>query len=115
MHLETQTSFQILILDTIFSNISFDYNNFILKFILFDIGTHKIPLSESVIATINLKTIFNKIENNKPILSSSNLFFSFEYPVGIKYNTKIRLRVTHLLREHKFKHSLQYSINSLCS
>ena len=35
-------------------------------------------------------------------------------PIGIKYITRIRLGLSHL-REHKFKHSFQDSINPICN
>ena len=45
---------------------------------------------------------------------SSNFFYNCHNPFGIKYITRIRLGLSHL-REHKFKHSFQDSINPICN
>ena len=45
---------------------------------------------------------------------SSNSFFNCHNPIGIKYITRIRLRFSHL-REHKFKHSFQDTLNPICN
>ena len=43
-----------------------------------------------------------------------NSFFDCHNPKGIKLITRLRLGLTHL-REHKFKHSFQDTINPLCN
>ena len=45
---------------------------------------------------------------------SSNLFFDCHNPIRIKYITRIRLGLSHL-REHKFKHSFQDTLNPICN
>ena len=45
---------------------------------------------------------------------SSNSFFDCHNPIGIKYITRIRLGLSHL-RDHKFKHSFQDTLNPLCN
>ena len=50
----------------------------------------------------------------KFIRLSSNSFYNFHNPIGIKYITRIRLGLSHL-REHKFKHSFQDSISPICN
>ena len=47
----------------------------------------------------------------KFIRPSSNLIFDCHNPIGIKYITRIRLG----LREHKFKHSFQDTLNPICN
>ena len=50
----------------------------------------------------------------KFIRPSSNSIFDCHNPIGIKYITRIRLGLSHL-REHKFKHSFQYTLNPICN
>ena len=50
----------------------------------------------------------------KFIRPSSNLIFDCHNPIGIKYITRIRLGLSHL-REHKFKHSFQDTLNLICN
>ena len=50
----------------------------------------------------------------KFIRPSSNLIFDCHNPIGIKYITRIRLGLSHL-REHKFKHSFQDTLNPICN
>ena len=59
---------------------------------------------------------YNVFRNNilKFIRLSSNLFFNCYNPIGIKYITQIPLGLSHL-REHKFKHSFQDTLNPICS
>ena len=45
---------------------------------------------------------------------SSNSFYNCHNRIGKKYITRIRLDLSHL-REHKFIHSLQDSVNSICN
>ena len=42
------------------------------------------------------------------------VFFNCHNPKGIKFITRLRLGLSHL-REHKFKHSFQGSLNPFCS
>ena len=48
------------------------------------------------------------------IRPSPNSFFDIHNPKGIKLITRLRLGLSHL-REHKFKHSFQDTINPLCN
>ena len=48
------------------------------------------------------------------IRPSPNSFFDCHNPKGIKLITRLRLGLSHL-REHKFKHSFQDTINPLCN
>ena len=57
--------------------------------------------------------LFYKIFKNKSPAYLFNLIPARINPIGIKYITKIRLGLSHL-REHKFKHSFQDSINPIC-
>ena len=50
----------------------------------------------------------------KFIRPSANSFFNCHNPKGIKFITRLRLGLSHL-REHKFKHSFQDSLNPFCS
>ena len=50
----------------------------------------------------------------KFIRPSSNSFFDCHHSIGIKYKTRIRLGLNHL-REHKFKHSFQDTLNPICN
>ena len=50
---------------------------------------------------------------SKKIQPSSNSFFDCHNHIGIKYITRIRLGPNHL-REHKFKHSFQDTVNRIC-
>ena len=45
---------------------------------------------------------------------SSSSLFDCHNPIEIKYITRIRLELTHL-REHKFKHSFQDTLNPICN
>ena len=47
-------------------------------------------------------------------MPSANSLFICHNPKGIKFITRMRLGLSHL-REHKFKHSFQDSLKSLCS
>ena len=55
-----------------------------------------------------------KISILKFIRHSPNKNFQCHNPKGIKLVTRLRLDLSHL-REHKFKHSLQDTLNPLCS
>ena len=72
---------------------------------------------------------WNKLDHNIRISSSFNIFrksilkfirpsanslFNCHNPKGIKFITRLRLGLSHL-REHKFKHSFQDSLNPFCS
>ena len=46
--------------------------------------------------------------------ASSNTFYNRHNPLAIKYITRTRLVLSHL-RQHKFKHSFQDSINTICN
>ena len=48
------------------------------------------------------------------IWPSPNSFFDIHNPKGIKFITRFRLGMSHL-REHKFQHSFQDTINPLCN
>ena len=48
------------------------------------------------------------------IRPSPNSFFDCHCPKGIKLITRLRFRLSHL-REHKFKHSFQDTVNPLCN
>ena len=48
------------------------------------------------------------------IRPEANSVFNCNSLKGLKFITKLRLRLSHL-REHQFKHSFQDSINPLCS
>ena len=50
----------------------------------------------------------------KFIRPSVNNLFNSHNPKGIKFITKLRLGLSHL-RQHKFKHSFQDSINQFCN
>ena len=50
----------------------------------------------------------------KFIRQSANSFFDCHNPKGMKFITRLRLGLSHL-REHKFKHSFQDSLNPFCS
>ena len=50
----------------------------------------------------------------KFIRPSANSFFNYHDPEGIKFITRPRLGLSHL-REHKFKHSFQDSLNPFCT
>ena len=56
-------------------------------------------------------SVFKK---NKFIRRSPNNVFNCHNCKGIKYLTRLRLGLSHL-REHKFKHSFQDTLNSFCS
>ena len=59
---------------------------------------------------------YNVFKNSilKFIRSSPNKIFQCHNPKGIKLVTRLRLGLSHL-PEHKFKHSFQDTLNSLCS
>ena len=61
------------------------------------------------IAAINVKHDFFK-----NIKSSPNSTFNCHNPKGVKLLSRLRLGLSHL-REHKFKHSFQDSLNPFCS
>ena len=50
----------------------------------------------------------------KLIRPPANSLFNCHNPKGIKFITRLRLGLSHL-REHKFKHSFQDSLNPFCS
>ena len=50
----------------------------------------------------------------KFIRPSSNSIFSCHSPKGIKLITRLRLGLSHL-REHKFRHNFQDTLNQICS
>ena len=50
----------------------------------------------------------------KSIRPNPRLIFGVHNPHGLKHLTRLRLGLSHL-REHKFKHNFQDSINPLCS
>ena len=50
----------------------------------------------------------------KFIRPSSNSFFNCRSPKGIKLITRLRLGLSHL-REHKFRHNFQDTLNPICS
>ena len=58
----------------------------------------------------------NVFNNNllKFIRPSGNSVFNCHNPRGVKLLTRLRLGLSHL-REHKFKHGFQYSLNPICS
>ena len=58
-------------------------------------------------------SVFKK-EILKLTRASSNTFYNRHNPFAIKYITRIRLVLSHM-REHKFKHSFQDSINAICN
>ena len=69
----------------------------------------------------NIRNIRNSSSLNifrKSILKfmtpSTNSLFNCHNPKGIKLITRLRLGLSHL-REHKFKHSFQDSLNPFCS
>ena len=55
-----------------------------------------------------------KINILKFIRPSPNSAYNCHNPKGLKFITRLRLGLSHL-REHKFKHSFQDTINPLCS
>ena len=59
---------------------------------------------------------YNVFKSNilKLIRSSSDSFFDYHNSIGIKCITRIRLGLNHL-REHKFKHSFQDTLNPICN
>ena len=59
---------------------------------------------------------FTIFKNNllKSIRPKPRSIFGLHNPTGLKYLTRIRLGLSHL-REHKFKHNFQDSINPICS
>ena len=61
-------------------------------------------------------TSYNVFKNSilKYIRPSPEKTFQCHNPKGIKLVTKLRLGLRHL-REHKFKHSFQGTLNPLCS
>ena len=70
---------------------------------------NKISLSTRVLPI----TIFKKFLL-KSIRPNENSIFGLHNPNGLKHLTRLRLGLSHL-REHKFKHNFQDSINPLCS
>ena len=67
-------------------------------------------------ATLRRYDTCNAFKSNilKFIQPSSNSLFDCHNPIGIKYITRIRLELTHL-REHRFKHSFQDTLNPICN
>ena len=59
---------------------------------------------------------YNVFKSNilKFIRPCSNSFFDCHNPIGMKHIARIRLGLSHL-REHKFKHSFQYTLNPICN
>ena len=59
---------------------------------------------------------YNVFKSNilKFIRPSSNSFFDCHNPIAIKYITRIRPGLSHV-REHKFKHSFQDTLNPICN
>ena len=63
----------------------------------------------------NSKTFFaSKKSILKFIRSSSNCIFNCHSPKGIKLITRLSLGLSHL-REHKFRHNFQDTLNPICS
>ena len=67
-------------------------------------------------ASLRRYDTYNAFKSNilKFIQPSSSSLFDCHNPIGIKYITRIRLELTHL-REHKFKHSFQDTLNPICN
>ena len=61
---------------------------------------------------MNVSILKEKILNF--IWPSASSFFDCRNPKGIKFITRIRLGLSHI-RENKFKHSFQDTINPLCN
>ena len=73
--------------------------------------------SYTVIEWNNLRSagaILSVFKKNKFIRPSPNSVFNCHNCKGIKYLTRLRLGLSHL-REHKFKHSFQDTLNPFCS
>lgn len=68
---------------------------------------------DSVLRSASSLNVF-KSSLLKYIRPSPYSIFGTFHPIGIKYLTRLRLGLSHL-REHKFKHNFQDSINPLCS
>ena len=49
------------------------------------------------------------------IRPNSYSIFNINDPKGIKYLTRLRLNFSHLIRQHKFRHNFQDTLNPLCS
>ena len=58
----------------------------------------------------SLKVILN-LDNGRPLV---NPIYNMFNPKGLKYLTRLRLRLSHL-NEHQFKHNFQDCINALCT
>ena len=58
--------------------------------------------------------IFKKKKNLKFIRPSQNRVYNCHNPKGIKLLTRLRVGLSHL-REHKFKHSFQDTLNPICT
>ena len=65
----------------------------------------------------NSETLKSKIFKSKIfkfIRPTANSIFGCHNPIGVKLLTRLRLALSHL-REHKFKHGFQDTLNPLCS
>ena len=60
---------------------------------------------------IRLKFLKNALSFIKPM---PNSIYNIHNPPGVKYLTRLRLGFMHL-KEHKFKHNFQDSIDPMCS
>ena len=58
--------------------------------------------------------LFKKKRILEFIRPKANSIFNIHNPTGIKYLTRLRLGFSHL-KEHKFKHNFQDSVDPLCS
>ena len=70
-----------------------------------------LPLSNTIIWETQILIELSKVL--KFIRPSPNSVFECHNPKGVKFLTRLRLGLSHL-REHKFKHSFQDSLNPLC-
>ena len=68
---------------------------------------------DPAIHNITSYTIFRK-NLLKLIRPSPNSLYSIHDPLGVKLLTRIRLGLSHL-REHKFRHNFQDTVNPLCT
>ena len=62
---------------------------------------------------LETRRVFQSLRK-KYLQTSPNSFFHIHSPEGIKLITRLRLGLSHL-REHKFKHSFQDTIDPLCN
>ena len=86
--------------------------NIIFLLILF---FHQLSLNNLDLKIRNSKT-FSAFQKSilKFIRPSSNSIFNCDSPKGIKLITRLRLGLSHL-REHKFRHNFQDTLNPICS